>query len=459
MGAGLARSTGVAGASRVRGGGTGDALRSPGRDVRLIVVSRAARGLAFGYLAVVLGVELRRRGLSAALAGVVLSAFVGGATLSLIAVRRYGDRLGRRRVCFAGYVLQAAAGVVLVVSSSWWLLALVGLSGSLSAEVVDASPFGALEQVMIASTVDGHRHLRSFGCTGAVGAAAGSLGALGAGIVDLGGEHAGTGPMFVPIVICAVIGAVCARSLSAAVEPVAAASLARSDRQPATSAGRSRSSGAVVGRLSALFALDSFGAGFTVQAFVAYWLQARYGAGPLAIGSIFFAVGILHSVSMGIAVRLGERFGILVTMVFTHLLSNGFLVALAFAPSLPVAAVLLCLRAASSEMDVPTRQAYVMALVPPRERTWAAGTTTLARAMARPAGPALAGLAQSVTLGAPFIISGGLKAVYDVSVRDWIRRVPLVADVPSARLPGAAAAGAAVAVPGPVRDPHTAGAG
>jgi MFS family permease len=311
----------------------------------------------FGYLAVVLGVELRRRGLSAVLAGVVLSAFVGGATLSLIAVRRYGDRLGRRRVYFAGYVVQAAAGVVLTVSSSWWLMALVGLSGSLSAEVVDASPFGALEQVMIASTVEGHRQLRSFGWTGAVGAAAGSLGALAAGLVDLTGKHVGTGPIFLPVIACAVIGAVCARRLSVAVEPWAGTSPARSVRQPAASAGRAGSTGAVVRRLSALFALDSFGAGFTVQAFVAYWLQARYGAGPLAIGSIFFAVGILHSVSMGIAARLGERFGMLATMVFTHLPSNGFLVALAFAPSLPVAGVLLCLRAASAEMDVPTRQA------------------------------------------------------------------------------------------------------
>jgi predicted MFS family arabinose efflux permease len=181
----------------------------------------------------------------------------------------------------------------------------------------------------------------------------------------------------------------------------------------------------IVLRLSALFALDSFAGGFAVQAFVAYWLAHRFGASIAQVGVVFAAVGVLQTVSFLVAGRLAERFGMLPTMVFTHLPSNVLLAAVAFAPNLTVAVVLLLARTLLSQMDVPTRQAYVMALVDPEERTAAAATTNTARYVVRPIGPILAGVAASIGLGVPFVVAGALKSVYDLLLWRWFRHVPL----------------------------------
>lgn len=397
-------------------------------DLRRILFARGARGLASGYFAVVLGVELHHQGLSGIEVGLVLGAVLGGAAFALLGVRRFADGAGRRRCYLAGYLAQSAAGLVLVLSPWWWLLVLVGLTGALSGEIIDSGPFGALEQVMLTTAVTEERRLRTFSRYGAVGTATGALGALGAGLLQLVGPGAIGRSSFLPIVPLALLGAACAWGLSARVEHVAI-DVTSGEGAPA-SAGRpgGDETRRIVHRLSALFALDSFGAGFTVQAFVAYWLAARFDASTLSIGTIFLGLGVLQTLSMMVAGRLGERFGLLATMVFTHLPSNGFLAAIAFAPSLPIAAVLLCLRASLSQMDVPTRNAYVMALVPARDRTEAASTTGLARLLARPLGPLLAGAAQSLAPGAPFLISGALKGIYDVSLWLWFRRVPLPED-------------------------------
>lgn len=411
------------------------------RDLRRILLGRGARGIASGYFAVVLGVELHRQGLSGVEIGLVLAGVVGGASFALLGVRRFADRAGRRRLYLAGNLAQAVAGLVLVLSPWWWLLVLVGLSGALSGEVIDSGPLGALEQVMLATSVAEDRRLRGFSRYNAVGAATGALGALGAGLLELAGPGAIGRASFLPIIPLALLGAGFARGLSAGVEHV--------DLQPSgerTAPMRSERPGAetrrIVHRLSGLFALDSFGAGFAVQAFVAYWLSARFDASTLMIGMIFLAVGALQTLSMMVAGRLGERFGLLATMVFTHLPSNGFLAALAFAPNLPVAGVLLCLRASLSQMDVPTRSAYVMALVPSQDRTEAASTTSLARLLARPLGPLLGGVAQGLAIGAPFLISGLLKAAYDLGLWRWFRGVPLPEDEGRRRVPAVNAEGA-----------------
>ena len=213
----------------------------------------------------------------------------------------------------------------------------------------------------------------------------------------------------------AVVGWLIARSLSVAVERNAA---------PATGPGLLRSR-ATVNRLASLFAVDSFGGGFTVSAFVAYWMRARFDASPAVIGATFFAIGLLQTLSFLIAPRLADRFGLLPTMVATHLPSNLLLASVAFAPNLTAAIVLLLARTTLSQMDVPTRQAYVMALVDPDERTPAAAYTNTARYVTRPLGPPLAALAQNVALGLPFVIGGGIKSIYDVTLWHWFRNVPL----------------------------------
>ena len=173
-----------------------------------------------------------------------------------------------------------------------------------------------------------------------------------------------------------------------------------------------------------MFALDSFGGGFVPQTFVAYLFTRKYGASPHTLALVFFAIGILQAFSFQAAVRLAGRFGLLRTMVFTHLPSNLLLAAVAFAPNLPSAIALLLARFALSQMDVPTRQAYVVGVVDPSERTAAAAYTNTARYLTRPVAPLLAGPAATLALGAPFVIAGALKSLYDLGLYALFRRVP-----------------------------------
>ncbi len=425
-------------------GWQGEATERSRRDRHLVLAAQGSRALAYGYSAVLLGVDLHRRGLSRIEVGLVLSAVVAGSALGLLVVGRMADRIGRRAVYVAGYVVLALAAVTLALSPWWWPIAIVALSGTLSAEVMDSGPFTAIEQAMLASLCSGHQRLRGFGVYNAVAAAGGSLGALlasGTGAVGMA-VSSSSSDAFLLLVPLAVLGAACGARLSAAVELHPRVSGSPVRRDPELTAGAPSVPGPtpvargrllptnpptrrVVLRLSALFGVDSFGAGFTVQAFVAYWLSTRYGASTAAIGLLFFGLGLVQTASMLVASRLGERFGLLATMVFTHLPSNLFLAAVAFAPSLPVAAGLLVARAALSQMDVPTRQAYVMALVPPEDRVGAASVTGLARYTTRPAGPILAGLAQGVFVGFPFLLAGMVKAGYDLVLWTWFRHVPL----------------------------------
>jgi predicted MFS family arabinose efflux permease len=320
------------------------------------------------------------------------------------------------------YAILAVTGVVFAFSESLWPLVAVSLLGALSTEVIESGPFTSLEQAMLAGQFEHQRLARGFSIYNAVAAAGGSLGALAAaGIGPL--RHIWADPpdqqrFFVLLVPAALIGLLLARRLSTTVE-----------RRPANNSettmrplGESRP--AVI-RLAVLFSLDSFAGGFTVQAFVAFWLAQRFGASVAVIGVTFFAFGVLQTASFLSSGRLAERFGLLPTMVYTHLPSNLLLIAVAFSPNLATAIALLLLRVFLSQMDVSPRQAYVMALVEPSERTAAASVTNTARYLTRPAGPVLAGAAQSVALGFPFVIAGALKSVYDVVLWRWFRRVPL----------------------------------
>ena len=455
-------------------GGHEDVTDRNRRDRRLILAGQGLRALAYGYCAVLLGVDLHRRGLSRLEVGVVLSAVVAGSALGLLVVGRLADQLGRRAVYVAGYAILALAAVTLALSPWWWPIAAVALTGTLSAEVMDSGPFTAIEQAMLAALSTGRRRLRGFGVYNAVAAAGGSLGALvagGTGAVGLASSASGSGAAaFLFLVPLALLGGACGAKLSAAVElhpqPSGPASESASGPAPgpgpdtgieASSGPRGRLLPAtsqtreVVLRLSALFGVDSFGSSFTVQAFVAFWLSTRYGASTAAIGLLFFGLGLVQTASVLVATRIGERFGLLSTMVFTHLPSNLFLAAVAFAPNLGIAAGLLVARAALSQMDVPTRQAYVMALVPPEDRMSAASVTGLARYVTRPVGPVLAGLAQGVFVGLPFLLAGTVKAAYDLVLWSWFRHVPL----PEER----SGASAARAVPGPTFADRPAGGG
>lgn len=394
-------------------------------DARRVIEAQAARAFAYGLGAVLLGATLDQRGFSSGEAGLLLAAVLAGTVLASAAVARWGDAFGRRRCYAVMYAALLATGVVFSLAQSLWPLVFVSLLGGLSTDVIESGPFTSLEQAMLAGEFETRVLAKGFGVYNAVAAVAGSLGALAAAGVGLwsGSGSAAPAPnrFFVLLVPAALAGLVVAGRLTAGVE--------RGAGRVTPSGSMFGASRPVVFRLAGLFAMDSLGGGFVVQAFIAFWLAQRFHASVSLLGVTFFAVGLVQTGSFLVAGRLAGRFGLLPTMVFSHLPSNLLLVAVAFAPNLPVAIVLLLARVALSQMDVPTRQAYLMALVDPSERTAAAAVTNTARYMVRPIGALLAGLGQGVALGAPFVIAGTVKGAYDLILWRWFRSVPLPADL------------------------------
>lgn len=359
-----------------------------------------------------IGVTLARRGLSAVAVGAVLASLLAGAALVSVVVGRYGDRVGRRRFYRLLFVLMAAAGAVFASTS--WLPALIlaGLSGTVSTDVVESGPFTSLEQAMLPHTTGGDP-TRLFGTYNTVATLTGSLGALLALV-------ASSAHWLLAYPVAAAAALLLTAGLSMQVE--GGQELEAEPRPPLQ---RSRRN---VRRLSVLFALDSFGGGFVPQTFIAYLFTRTYGASPHTLALVFFSIGLLQAASFQIAVRLAARIGLLRTMVFTHLPSNILLAAVAFAPNLATAIALLLGRFALSQMDVPTRQAYVVELVEPSERTAAAAYTNSARYVTRPFAPLVAGAIVRGSLGAPFVVAGALKSVYDLAFYALFRRVPLATE-------------------------------
>jgi predicted MFS family arabinose efflux permease len=377
-------------------------------DARRLIAVQAFRAVAYGLGAVLIGESLARRGLSGAEVGGVLASLLAGAALVSTLLARYGDRLGRRRCYRILLVTMAAAGTVFALTEWLPALVLVALTGTLSPDVVESGPFTSLEQAMLPHA--GSDPTRLFGLYNSVATLAGSAGALIA--------IAGSSPHWLlAYPVAAAAGLLASAHLSASVER--GVELEVEQRPPLH-----RSCGIVL-RLSGLFALDSFGGGLVPQTLIAYLFTRKYGASPETLGIVFFSIGILQAVSFQVAVRLAGRFGLLITMVFSHLPSNLLLIGVAFAPNLPTAIVLLLARFALSQMDVPARQAYVMAVVDPSEQTAAAAYTNAARYLTRPLGPILAGVAIRAGLGLPFLFAGAIKIVYDLGLYFGFRNVPL----------------------------------
>jgi predicted MFS family arabinose efflux permease len=385
-------------------------------DAGLILAVQALRAFAYGLGAVLVGVSLDRAHLSGLAVGVILAALLVGAALTSILIGRYGDQVGRRRCYRLLLLVLAASGTVFALTSWPPALVLAALTGTISPDVVESGPFTSLEQAMLPRTIAGDP-TRLFGTYNTIATLAGSLGALAAALPAIFSD---TSPQrwLLAYPLCALAAFPLAARLSARVdvEPL----LGGLPRQPLTQ------SKTTVRRMAALFALDSFGGGFVVQTFIAYWFTRRFHASPDTLGVIFFAIGILQAASFQLAVRLAARIGLLNTMVFTHLPSNLLLAAIAFAPNLPTAVTLLLARFALSQMDVPPRQAYVVAVVTPDERTAAAAYTNSARYAVRPLAPPIAGALLSMTfLGAPFLLAGMLKTGYDAGFYFLFRRAPL----------------------------------
>ena len=387
-------------------------------DARLLFATRIARMFGYGLLSVVLVLYLVALGIDGLTIGVLLTlTLLGDAAISLW-LTTHADRLGRRRILLVGSALMLLAAVVFALARDPWILLVAATVGVISPSGNEVGPFLAVEQASLAETLPDRDRTRVFGWYNLAGSLATATGALAAGFIAqlLQGSGASTLDSYRVIVVgYGVVGILMAglfSRLSSRIEVPAAppSSVARR-------LGLHRSRGIVL-RLAALFSLDAFAGGFVMQSLIAYWFHVRFGADPAALGAIFFAANILAGISALAAARLAARIGLINTMVFTHLPSNVLLILVPLMPSLPLAVGVLLARFAISQMDVPTRQSYTIAVVEPDERSAAAGVTGIARSLGAAISPSLATpLMQSAPLaGLPFVIGGGLKVIYDLLV-------------------------------------------
>ncbi len=372
----------------------------------------------YGFLAVVLVLYLDALGLDPLTIGLVLTLTLVGDTLISLWLTTNADRLGRRRVLVAGSILMVIAGVVFALTSFPPLLILAATIGVISPTGNEVGPFLAVEQAALAQTVPDARRTSTFAWYNLVGYVATAIGALATGLLSQSLLDAGTAPVeaYRAVVVgYAVIGIAMAGGFLALGPSIEAPPRERLEDGIRRRFGLGRSKG-VVARLSLLFSIDAFAGGFIPISLMAYWFHLVYGVEPGVLGVIFLGANLLAAVSSLSAARIAARIGLVNTMVFTHLPSNVLLILVPLMPNLPLAVAVLLLRFSLSQMDVPTRQSYVMSVVDPDERSAAAGVTGIARTTGAAISPSLSAvLISNPGLAAiPFFLAGGLKIAYDL---------------------------------------------
>lgn len=384
----------------------GDLVRVPdpqtSGDYRLLIAARVVRAFAFGGAAVLVALLLRARNLSAGQIGLVLGIGLLSGSLSSLGFAAISGRFGRRVALAVAGLLMAVAGAIMAVASQPWLLALAGVTGMLGISNIDLGGFAAVEQAVLAESLTARERNVGFARYSVSGGLAAAAGSLAAGLAT---DLARLQTAFALYAAAGLLTSGLALLLSDRVEaPEPGAVLTRASMRP-------------VAVLSGLFALDAFGGGFVVQSIIAYWLVVRFGAGAGVLGPMFAVLVLVQAASYEVAGRLANRIGLIRTMVFTHLPSNVLLMLVPFAPSLGWAILVLAARSSISRMDVPTRQAYVVSIVPSAERAGAIAVTGAVRGVAQAVGPVLAGAAiGGAALGLPFFVGGGLKIVYDLGL-------------------------------------------
>jgi MFS family permease len=397
------------------------ALRSLTRDGLLLFATRTARLFAYGLVSVVLALYLASAGFEDSQIGILLSLTLAGDTLISLWITAHADRMGRKRMLMFGAGLMIVAGIIFGFSDSFVILTLAAIVGTISPSGGEVGPFLAIEQAALSQSIPAAERTQIFAWYNLVGSLATACGALiGGGMAQL--LQAQMTPLSsyrIILLLYASLGVV----LVVLFSKLSASSEVVELPQAGSRFGLHRSRGIVL-RLSALFALDSFGGGLVVQSLVAYWFYVRFGVEPALIGAIFFGANIFAGLSALAAARIAARFGLINTMVFTHIPSNILLMLVPLMPSLPLAILVLLLRFTISQMDVPTRQSYVMAVVDPNERSAAAGVTGIARTFGAAASPLVTGILLGAgLLSLPFFAAGGLKILYDLALYRSFRQL------------------------------------
>jgi len=384
-------------------------------DIPILFATRIIRLFCYGFLSVILAFYLAESGLSVARIGLLFTAtLIGDAAISLW-LTTSADRWGRRKTLITGALLMMGAGLGFILTRNYILLIIAAVIGVISPSGNEIGPFLSVEQASLSQLVPDEKRTGYFAWYNLVGSFATATGALLGGrlaqslqsigwtafesyrVVLLGYAVGG--------LILLILFLTLSRKVEVAVRPEAT--------KRALGLHRSRK---VVLKLSSLFALDAFAGGLIVQSMFAYWFHVSFGVKEGTIGIIFFWANILAGISALLAVGIAKRIGLINTMVFTHIPSNILLMLVPWMPTLPLAVAVLLLRFSISQMDVPTRQSYTMAVVDPDERSAASGVTSIARSVGAALSPILTGLFFGIPalLSAPFVLSGSLKIVYDL---------------------------------------------
>lgn len=398
-----------------------DLLLPPGTlpDARLLLAARALRAFGDGYVSLLLPYYLTLLGYSALQVGLLVTATLLGSGLMTLGVGFIAHRHSTRRLLLAASVLMAATGIAASAFTEFWPLLIVAVIGTLNPAANDVTPFSPLEQTLLSRATSAQSRTALFARYSLIGALVAALGAQTAGVPDLfatagdSGRQQAIRVMFVMYALLGVASLLLYRKLSPALEP-------EHHEQPVP-LGKSKR---IVYTLAGLFSIDAFAGGFAVQSLLALWLLQRFDLSVTAAGSIFFWAGLLTAFSHLAAARVAARFGLINTMVYTHLPANVFLILVPFMPTLELALLFLFLRSALSSMDVPARTSYVMAVVSPGERPAAASVTAVPRSLASALSPSLAGaMLAASSFGWPLVICGALKIVYDLTLLRMFSKV------------------------------------
>jgi MFS family permease len=386
-------------------------------DIPLLFTTRIIRLFCYGFLSVVLALYLIQAGLSDKQIGLLFTLTLAGDAGITLYLTTNADRFGRRRTLIAGALLMIGAGVVFIITKNVVILMAAAIIGVISPSGNEIGPFLSCEQAALTQLIANERRTTVFAWYNLAGSFATATGALSGGWLAQILQNQGYSALNSYKVVLAgyAIGGALLLVLFLFVSKAVEAPLVSAENMPKRTLGLHRSRNVVL-KLSGLFAMDAFAGGLVVQSMVAYWFSIKFNVQPGIIGSIFFGANVLAGFSALMAGTMAKRFGLINTMVFTHVPSNILLMLVPLMPNLPLAITMLLLRFSISQMDVPTRQSYTMAVVLPDERSAASGVTAIARSVGAAISPSLTGILLSVPalISAPFFFSGGLKIIYDL---------------------------------------------
>lgn len=392
-------------------------------DLGILFATRIIRLFAYGFLSVVLVLYLSEAGLSEIKIGLLLTLTLAGDAVVSLWLTTSADRLGRRHMLILGAGLMVMAGVIFIFTHNFVLLTVAAIIGVISPSGNEIGPFLSIEQAGLSQLVSNQKRTRTFAWYNLAGSMATAIGALSGGWLAQGLQARGWMPLnayrfvLAGYALAGLVMIICFLAASPAIEVGQTP-----DEKRTFGLHKSRK---VVLKLSALFALDAFAGGLIVQSMMAFWFHIRFGVEPGIIGSIFFGANVLAGISALLAVSIAKRIGLINTMVFTHIPSNILLILVPLMPSLPMAIGMLLARFSISQMDVPTRQSYTVAVVAPDERSAASGVTSIARSVGAAISPSLTGVFLGIPalISLPLFLSGSLKIIYDLMLWKNFRSV------------------------------------